>query len=146
MKQTATGQVHRASATNPNAQQQAAPAASGASVTTPTSGAAGAQMELPLGRRAPGGYAQGLGKTDTTAYYDKNNLTPVSETIKQVKKMLETVQTRDDVNFIKKYINHEFDRQGMDNELAIAQRNHLIERVTQIAAGRRRDHAKQLAN
>ena len=69
-----------------------------------------------------------------------------AETIKQVKKMLETVQTRDDVTFIKKYINHEFDRQGMVNQLATAQRNHLIERVTQIAAQRRRDHAKQLAN
>ena len=68
-----------------------------------------------------------------------------AETIKQVKKMLETVQTRDDVNFIKKYINHEFDRQGLVNELSIAQRNHLIERVTQIAAVRRRDHAKLLA-
>ncbi len=156
LKQTATGQVHRASATNPNAQQQAAPAASVASVTTPTSGAAGGQMELPFSRGKPGGYAQGLGKTDTktdpTAPFDKNtlnkkdSLATVGETIKQVKKMLETVQTRDDVNFIKKYINHEFDRLGMVNQLATVQRNHLIERVTQIAAGRRRDHAKQLAN
>ena len=83
---------------------------------------------------------------DPTAPWNKNNLTPVSETIKQVKKMLETVQTRDDVNFIKKYINHEFDRRGMVNQLATVQRNHLIERVTQIAAGRRRDHARQLAH
>jgi len=111
--------------------------------TTP---AAGDQMELNFSpdnsssRKLPDPLA------DPTAPWNKNNLTPVTETIKQVKKMLETVQTRDDVNFIKKYINHEFDRLGMVNQLATVQRNHLIERVTQVGAQRRRDHAKQLAN
>ena len=88
----------------------------------------------------------GAQKLTPAEYIKRINAPATAETIKQVKKMLETVQTRDDVNFIKKYINHEFDRLGMVNQLATVQRNHLIERVTQIAAGRRRDHAKQLAN
>ena len=106
-------------------------------------------MELDFGPADPSSRKL-AGKTpawaDRTAAWDNNNLKTVSETIKQVKKMLETVQTRDDVNFIKKYINHEFGRRGMVNQLATVQRNHLIERVTQIAAGRRRDHARQLAH
>ena len=85
-------------------------------------------------------------QAEKDAYFKSIDAPAMAETIKQVKKMLETVQTRDDVNFIKKYINHEFDRRGMVNQLATVQRNHLIERVTQIAAGRRRDHAKQLAH
>ena len=89
--------------------------------------------------------APGNQKLTPDEYIKRIGAPATAETIKQVKKMLETMQTRDDVNFIKKYINHEFDRQGMVNELSIAQRNHLIERVTQIAAVRRRDHAKLLA-
>ena len=151
LKQTATGQVHRAGATNPNAQpQQAATPVKTANFAGPTvAPAAGGQMELDLSPANPSSRKL-AGKTpawaDRTAAWDNNNLKTVSETIKQVKKMLETVQTRDDVNFIKKYINHEFDRRGMVNQLATVQRNHLIERVTQIAAGRRRDHARQLAH
>ena len=90
--------------------------------------------------------APGNQKLTPDEYIKRIGAPATAETIKQVKKMLETVQTRDDVNFIKKYINHEFDRRGMVNQLATVQRNHLIERVTQIAAGRRRDHARQLAH
>lgn len=68
---------------------------------------------------------------------------PVAETIKQVKKMLETVQTRDDVAFIKKYI----DRQspGKLSESADAQRSRLLSEVTRIGALRRRKHSQQMA-
>lgn len=127
----------------------------GAAQRTSNNSAAGGQMELDFSpdnsssRKLPGktpAWAKNNSLADPTAPWNNNNLTPVSETIKQVKKMLETVQTRDDVNFIKKYINHEFDRLGMVNQLATVQRNHLIERVTQVGAQRRRDHAKQLAN
>ena len=95
---------------------------------------------------APVPAAAGNQKLTPDEYIKRIGAPAMAETIKQVKKMLETVQTRDDVNFIKKYINHEFDRRGMVNQLATVQRNHLIERVTQIAAGRRRDHARQLAH
>ena len=68
---------------------------------------------------------------------------PVAETIKQVKKMLETVQTRDDVAFIKKYINRQFS--GQLSESADAQRSRLLNEVTRIGALRRRTHSQQLA-
>ena len=68
---------------------------------------------------------------------------PVAETIKQVKKMLETVQTRDDVAFIKKYINRQFS--GQLSESADAQRSRLLNEVTRIGALRRRTHSQQLS-
>ena len=68
---------------------------------------------------------------------------PVAETIKQVKKMLETVQTKDDVAFIKKYINRQFS--GQISESADAQRSRLLNEVTRIGALRRRQHSQQLA-
>ena len=68
---------------------------------------------------------------------------PVAETVKQVKKMLETVQTRDDVAFIKKYINRQFS--GQLSESADAQRSRLLNEVTRIGALRRRTHSQQLA-
>ena len=68
---------------------------------------------------------------------------PVAETIKQVKKMLETVQTKDDVAFIKKYINRQFS--GQLSESADAQRSRLLNEVTRIGALRRRQHSQQLA-
>ena len=67
----------------------------------------------------------------------------VAETIKQVKKMLETVQTKDDVAFIKKYINRQF--QGSLSESADSQRSHLLKEVTRIGALRRRNYSQQLA-
>lgn len=68
---------------------------------------------------------------------------PVAETIAQVKKMLETVQTKDDVAFIKKYINRQF--AGQLSESANAQRSRLLNEVTRIGALRRRQHSQQLA-
>jgi LysM repeat protein len=68
---------------------------------------------------------------------------PVAETIKQVKKMLETVQTKDDVAFIKKYISRQFS--GQLSESANAQRSRLLSEVTRIGAQRRRQHSQQLA-
>jgi hypothetical protein len=72
-------------------------------------------------------------------------LTSVAETIKQVKKMLENVETRDDVTFIKKYINKEFRRHGLVSESAQTHRTHLLNEVTRIGALRRRSHSQQLA-
>lgn len=72
------------------------------------------------------------------------NAQPVAETIAQVKKMLETVQTKDDVAFIKKYINRQFS--GQLSESADKQRSHLLNEVTRIGALRRRKHSQQLVN
>jgi hypothetical protein len=66
----------------------------------------------------------------------------VAETVKQVKHMLESVTSRDDIDKIKKYIDRQFTKHGLINELAFAQRNHLIERVVYIGAQRRREHAR----
>jgi len=128
-----TGPAAYAKTTTPFAAK--IPGASGYDkITSPTSAApAAAPTKTPT-------------QAEKDAYLKAINAPALPETIKQVKKMLETVQTRDDVNFIKKYINHEFDRLGMVNQLATVQRNHLIERVTQVGAQRRRNHAKQLAN
>jgi LysM repeat protein len=68
---------------------------------------------------------------------------PVAETIAQVKKMLETVQTKDDVAFIKKYISRQFS--GQLSESANAQRSRLLSEVTRIGAQRRRQYSQQLA-
>lgn len=67
------------------------------------------------------------------------------DTIKQAKKMLETVETRDDVAFIKKYINREFQRHELVSESANTHRSHLLNEVTRIGALRRRNHSQQLA-
>jgi len=67
-----------------------------------------------------------------------------TETIKQVKKMLEAVQTKDDVVFIKKYINSQFSKQL--SESAVAQRNRLLSEVTRIGALKRRQHSQQISN
>ena len=128
----------------PGMKAPATPAAP-ATPLTPKAPSIKYSMNLPAGGGAVPA-TPGAQKLTPAEYIKRINAPALPETIKQVKKMLETVQTRDDVNFIKKYINHEFDRLGMVNQLATAQRNHLIERVTQIAAQRRRDHAKQLAN
>lgn len=66
----------------------------------------------------------------------------VAETVKQVKHMLESVTSRDDIDKIKKYIDRQFTKHGLINELAFAQRNYLIERVVYIGAQRRREHAR----
>jgi hypothetical protein len=66
----------------------------------------------------------------------------VAETVQQVKHMLESVTTRDDIDKIKKYIDRQFTKHGLINEVAFAQRNRLIERVVYIGAQRRREHAR----
>jgi len=69
--------------------------------------------------------------------------TAVAETVKQVKKMLETAQTKEDIARIKIFIDRQFTRNGMLSETAMAQRDHLIERVTQIGAVKRRQFARR---
>lgn len=68
---------------------------------------------------------------------------PVAETVKQVKRMMETVTSKADVQRIKDYIDYH-----MGNNLtesAQVKRNRLISEVTQLAATRRREIARRMA-
>ena len=80
---------------------------------------------------------------DYLSSIQKKQSASLAETIKQVKKMLETVQTRDDVAFIKKYINRQFS--GQLSESVDARRGRLLNEVTRIGALRRRHHSQQLS-
>lgn len=108
---------------------------------------------LNFNRVSQGGYSTPTGINTPVAAEKK--LTPaeyisrigtdqaVAETVKQVKKMLESVQTKDDIVRIKKYIDRQFAHHGLLSETAMAQRDHLIERVTQIGAVKRRQYARR---
>ena len=93
----------------------------------------------------PGLKAPADQKLTPNQYVKKIGAPALPETIAQVKKMLETVETRDDVAFIKKYINREFQRHGLVSESSQAHRSHLLNEVTRIGALRRRNHSQQLA-
>jgi len=84
-------------------------------------------------------------KLTPNQYVKKIGAPALPETIEQVKKMLETVETRDDIAFIKKYINREFQRHGLVSESSQAHRSHLLNEVTRIGALRRRNHSQKMA-
>lgn len=68
---------------------------------------------------------------------------PVAETVKQIKRMMETVTTKADVQRVKDYIDYHM---GTDlTEGAKLKRNRLLSEVTQLAAVRRREIARQTA-
>ena len=81
-------------------------------------------------------------QAEKDAYVRSIGAPALAETVQQVKHMLESVTTRDDIDKIKKYIDRQFTKHGLISELAFAQRNHLIERVVYIGAQRRREHAR----
>jgi LysM repeat protein len=56
----------------------------------------------------------------------------VKETVNTVNTMLETASTADDVRHIRNYIDRQYTRHGLLDQVAFAQRNHLIERVIEI--------------
>lgn len=67
---------------------------------------------------------------------------PVAETVKQVKRMMETVTSRADVQRIKDYIDYHM---GSNlTESAQLKRNRLLSEVTQLAATRRREIASRI--
>lgn len=81
-------------------------------------------------------------QAEKDAYVRSIGAPALAETVQQVKHMLESVTSRDDIDKIKKYIDRQFTKHGLISELAFAQRNHLIERVVYIGAQRRREHAR----
>ena len=65
---------------------------------------------------------------------------------KPVAEMLQMVETKEDVQRIKKFIDDTFVKHGAVNESAFVVRNQILELVTQVGAQRRRDFAAQQAH
>ena len=74
---------------------------------------------------------------DALAAIEKQKKQKVKETISTVNTMLETASTSDDIRHIRNYIDRQYTRHGMLDEVAFAQRSHLIERVIEITNQRR---------
>jgi hypothetical protein len=62
---------------------------------------------------------------------------------KPVAEMLQMVETKEDVQKIKQFVDQTFAKYGAVNESAFAVRNKIIEHVTQVGAQRRREHARK---
>jgi hypothetical protein len=62
---------------------------------------------------------------------------------KPVAEMLQMVETKEDVQRIKQFVDQTFVRYGAVNESAFVMRNQILEHVTQVGAQRRRDFAAQ---
>jgi len=67
-------------------------------------------------------------------------------TAKPVAEMLQMVETKEDVNRIKQFVDQTFARYGAVNESAFAVRNKIIEHVIQVGAQRRREHSHKMAH
>jgi hypothetical protein len=62
-----------------------------------------------------------------------------------VAEMLRMVETKEDVQRIKQFVDDTFVKYGAVNESAFAVRNQILEHVTQIGAQRRREHSQKMA-
>jgi hypothetical protein len=62
---------------------------------------------------------------------------------KPVDKMLQMVETKEDVQRIKQFVDDTFVKHGAVTESAFAVRNKIIEHVTQVGAQRRREYARR---
>ena len=65
---------------------------------------------------------------------------------KPVAEMLQMVETKEDVQRIKQFVDDTFVKHGAVNESAFAMRNQILEHVTQVGAQRRREHSQRLAH
>ena len=78
-----------------------------------------------------------------TPFYQKQ-LAGITEALAQpVAELLQMVETKEDVQRIKKFIDDTFVKHGAVNESAFVVRNQILEHVTQVGAQRRRDFAAQ---
>jgi hypothetical protein len=67
----------------------------------------------------------------------------IAQAVKEpVAEMLQMVETKEDVQKIKQFVDQTFVRYGAVNESAFAVRNQILEHVTQVGAQRRREHAR----
>ena len=86
--------------------------------------------------------AAGLG-----AYESKTNGSRILQALKRpVAEMLQMVETKEDVQRIKQFVDDTFIKYGAVNESAFAVRNQIIEHVTQAGAQRRREHSRRVAH
>jgi hypothetical protein len=71
----------------------------------------------------------------------------IAQALKQpVAEMLQMVETKEDVQKIKQFVDQTFTRYGAVSESAFAVRNKIIEHVTQAGAQRRREHSRKAAH
>ena len=71
----------------------------------------------------------------------------IAQALKQpVAEMLQMVETKEDVQKIKQFVDQTFVKYGAVNESAFAVRNQILEHVTQVGAQRRREHSQKVAH
>ena len=71
----------------------------------------------------------------------------IAQALKQpVAEMLRMVETKEDVQKIKQFVDQTFTRYGAMNESAFAVRNQILEHVTQVGAQRRREYSRKAAH
>jgi hypothetical protein len=89
-----------------------------------------------------------LGNKTMVAFKDlspniQKQLAGITEALAQpVAELLQMVETKEDVQRIKKFIDDTFVKHGAVNEPAFEVRNQILEHVTQVGAQRRREHAR----
>jgi len=76
----------------------------------------------------------------------QKQLSGIKEALTQpVAELLQMVETKEDVQRIKQFVDDTFVRYGAVNESAFTMRNQILEHVTQIGAQRRREHSQKMA-
>jgi LysM repeat protein len=71
----------------------------------------------------------------------------IAQALKQpVAEMLQMVETKEDVQKIKQFVDQTFTKYGAVNESAFAVRNQILEHITQVGAQRRREHSQKVAH
>jgi hypothetical protein len=108
----------------------------------------GASMPKPLGVPAPVARSATKVTSGGPTSDEKAKLARrIAQAVKEpVAEMLQMVETKEDVQRIKKFIDDTFVKHGAVNESAFMVRNQILELVTQVGAQRRRDFAAQQAH
>lgn len=77
----------------------------------------------------------------------QKQLSGIKEALTQpVTELLQMVETKEDVQRIKQFVDETFVRYGAVNESAFALRNQILEHVTQVGAQRRREYSQRVAH
>jgi LysM repeat protein len=77
----------------------------------------------------------------------QKQLSGIKEALTQpVTELLQMVETKEDVQRIKQFVDDTFVKYGAVNESAFALRNQILEHVTQVGAQRRREHSQRVAH
>jgi len=126
----------------PGMKAPAAPKAPGVkyNVNLPAGGGAGVKAATQPGQLSKDEYIKRIGAPAMPESRVFNALK------KPVAEMLSMVETKEDVNRIKQFIDQTFVKYGAVTESAFVVRNRLIEHVTQVGAQRRREHSRKAAH